>query len=118
MIDHLSQFTGSLTGQAHRSHAQLRSYLDRGQHIFRASTGGDGDEHIPRSSQGLNLASKYLLKAIVITQTGEYRRIYRQSNGRPGWSLAPETPDQLGCEMLRIGGTAPVATNKYLAACL
>ena len=66
----------------------------------------------------MNLAGKYLLVPVVIGECGKDRAVRGQCDGRKAWSLGQVAANQFGCDVLGIGGTAPVATEQHLAAAL
>ena len=82
-----------------------RSFED----IGRAAAGGEGDKYIPRTAQGFYLAAENGLVPVIVGQGREEGGVCRQGDGRQGPPFLLETADELGGDVLGVGGAAAVA---------
>ena len=83
--------------------------------IARFAAGADDDEDVTAATVAAHLTAEDLLEAVVITDRGQDRAVAGQRHDRIGRALPPEAANQLGGEMLRLGGTPAISGDQNRA---
>jgi hypothetical protein len=101
-------------GEPDHAHPSPARGLDGEHHVLRRAARRDRDQHVARAAERLDLAREHLLVAVVVRDRGQRRRVggERDPGERP--ALEHEPPDQLGGDVLRVGGAAAVAAQQHL----
>src|SRR5258705_13763929 len=68
--------------QPDNGQAVAASFVNRGQHVSRTSTGADRDQDIAPRAQRLDLAREYAVEANIVRIRREKRGVRRQRNRR------------------------------------
>ncbi len=76
------------------------------------------DEHVALVSQRAKLAREHLLEAVVVADRGQRRGVGGERDGGERRAVVDEAADQLGGDVLGVGGAAAVAGEQDLAAIL
>ena len=92
--------------------------LERLDDVGRGAARGQGEGDVSRSAQGLDLTAEDAIETPVVADGGQGGRIGGQGDrpGAAGRSAAAEAVDELGGEMLGLGGAPAVAEGEDLAA--
>src|SRR4030042_3088923 len=116
MIRYAQGLTAILAGEGYGCHPYL---LGRAQPLdniggFPARSYAPGD--IPLASEGLNLSGEDAGKICVVADAGQNGGSRGQGDGRQRRPIEEEVIDELGGDMLGIGGTAAVAEDENFIA--
>ncbi len=84
-------------------------------HVRRFARGGQADEQVARTAEGLDLPGKDALVAVVVARRRQGRGVGGQRNRRQPPAVGLETHRAFGCDMLRVGGAAAIAAQEKLA---
>lgn len=111
-----SQWLTGNAGQADAFAADRAGALDRFDYVCRLATGADGNQKVSGNAQGPHLSRKNFLKTVIVTERRKRRRVSRERDGGKGAPGLLVTSDQLGRNVLRIGGTAAIAAKQDLSS--
>ncbi len=78
--------------------------------------GRDAEEDVAGMAEGFDLAGTDLVVAAVVGAGGEDGRVGRQGDGAEGGAVGGEADDELGYEVLGVGGGASVAGYEEFVA--
>jgi len=84
--------------------------------IFGVAGGRDGEEDVAGLAEGFELTGEEVVEAVVVACGGEDRRVGGEGDGAEGRAVDGEADDELGDEVLRVGGGATVAGDEELVA--
>jgi len=84
-------------------------------HVCRVTAGAEGHQYIAPLRQRLDLAREHTLVAVVVAERGEERGVGGERDRRQRLALLAEAADELGGEVLRVGGAATVAAGEDLS---
>ena len=103
-------------GEADGDEAEFARRLQRRENVGRASRGRHADEHVALAAEPAHLALEHLLEAVVVADGGERGGVGGKRKGRERRAVEAEAADQLGGDVLRVGGAAAIAGEHDLAA--
>ncbi len=98
-------------GEGVQSHACGR-FFEGVDEVGRVPGGGDGEEDVAGSAEGFELARKDELVAEVVAGGGEDGAVGGEGDGAERAAVDGEAHDELGDEVLGVGGGAAVARDK------
>ena len=78
--------------------------------------GGDAEKDVAGLAEGFELTGEEVVEAVVVACGGEDRRVGGEGDGAEGRAVDGEADDELGDEVLRVGGGATVAGDEELVA--
>src|SRR5690606_38142681 len=93
----------------------LAGDLDGSDDVRRVSARRDRDEDVAFASERAHLAREHLLEGVVVGDRGEDRRIGGERDRGELGPLALVAADELGGQMLAVGGRSAVAADEDLA---
>src|SRR5207245_288750 len=102
------------TGQPDGAHAALAAGLDGAQDVRRPAAGGDGERHVAGDAERVHLPREDVLVPVVVGDGGERRRVGGERQRRERAPFAREASDELGGDVLRVGGAAAVPEEQDL----
>ena len=86
------------------------------EHVARIAAGRDGEQHVAAAPERAHLLGEHLLVGVVVGDRGEGRAVGGERHRGERRALDLEAVEELGGEMLRVGGRAAVAAGEHLAA--
>jgi len=116
VVDLSGEGAAAAAGHADRDQAHLTRLGEGGHDARRAAGRADAHGHVAPSSQGLHLPPEDGVVAEVVGDGRQDRGVGGEGDGAPGRTILEVTPDELGREVLGVGGGAPVAEGEDLAA--
>ncbi len=84
--------------------------------VLAVAGGGDGEEDVAWEAEGFDLALEDVVVGVVVADGGEDAGVGRQRYRAECWPIHGEAGDELGDEVLGVGGGATVAADHELAA--
>ena len=78
--------------------------------------GGDGEQDVAFEAEGFDLALEDVVVGVVVADGGEDAGVGGEGDGAEGRAVDGEAGDELGDEVLGVGGGASVAADHELAA--
>jgi hypothetical protein len=78
------------------------------------AAGADAERDVAGRSERFDLALEDPVVAVVVADRGQNRRVGGERDGRPAASLAHVAADELGGQVLSVGGAATVAEQSSL----
>lgn len=85
-------------------------------YVWRSPAGADCNQDIARNCQSLHLPREDFLIAVIVAERSQRRSVGGKRDGREGLPLSFISPDQLGRNVLRIGGAAAISAKQDLIA--
>ena len=117
VVGQRQQFAAVAAEDRQATHAAQAGRLECHGQIRRLPARADADEHVAVAPERLDLAREHVLDVVVIGHRRQEDAVGRERDGREGGALRIlEPPDELGREVLGIGGALPVAAEQELAA--
>jgi hypothetical protein len=90
--------------------------IERLDAVLLVAGGRDGEQDVPGLSEGFDLALEDVVEGVVVADGGEDAGVGGEGDGSQGGAVDGEAGDELGDEMLGVGGGASVAADEELAA--
>ncbi len=84
--------------------------------VFGVAGGGDAEEDVAGLAEGFDLAGEETIEAVVVAGGGEDGGVGGEGDGAEGGAVDGEADDELGDEVLGVGGGASVAGDEELVA--
>ncbi len=84
--------------------------------VFGVAGGGDGEEDVAGLAEGFDLALEDVVEGVVVADGGEDTGVGGEGNGAEGGTVDGEAGDELGDEVLGVGGGATVAADEEFVA--
>jgi hypothetical protein len=103
---HLAAF---VAGEADGGDAHFFGLMESLEDVGGVAGGGDTEEDVAGLAEGLDLAGEDTLVAEVVADGGEDGRVGGEGDGAKGRAVDGEADDELGCEVLGVGGAATVS---------
>jgi len=115
-VSRLGDQSSPLSRKRNRDGTNLARRLESEEDVSAVAGGGDGHDNIPLSREGLHLALKDVLVAVIVAGGGEDRRIGGERDGGDAGPVVAKTHDKLSIQVLRVRRAAAVAAPEDLAA--
>src|SRR5699024_8903156 len=106
-------FATPLSADGNDGHVAVVSSLYGAGHVGWIATGRNGDQDITRLAQGLDLAFEYGRITVIVANRGKDGSIGVKRKPGQWQTLAFETANKLGNEVLGISGGPSIATGQY-----
>jgi hypothetical protein len=116
VICEIARFAAAVAGEGDGSYAGLFSLLESLEDVGRVAGSGDAEEDVAGLAEGFELAGEDLVEAEVVAAGGEDGGVGGEGNGAKGGAGVGEADDELGYEMLGVGGGASVAGDEEFVA--
>ena len=97
-------------------HAEAAGALEGLDAVLRVARGGDGEQDVAGLAEGFDLALEDVVEVVVVADRGEDAGVRREGNGAESWAVDGESRDELGDQVLGVGGGAAVAADQQLVA--
>src|SRR5216683_1052874 len=105
---------GGVEVEALDEHAE--DVLEGDEDVGGVAGGGDAEEEVAWCPKGFDLAGEDLVEAKVVGAGGEDGGVGGEGDGAEGRAVVGEADDELGDEVLGVGGGASVAGDEELVA--
>ena len=116
VITELAHFSAAGAGEADGGEAGFAGLFEGVENVGGVAGGGDAEEEVAGFGDGFDLAGKYCVVAEVVGAGGEDRGVGGEGDGAKGGTVVGEADDELGDEVLGVGGGATVAGYEEFAA--
>ena len=114
VIDALGQLAAAAAGEPDGDDAERAARVDGAQHVGGVAAGGDREGDVAAAAERLDLLGEHLVVAEVVGDAGQRRGVGRQRDRRQRRALELEAVDELGRQVLGVGGAAAVAEEEQL----
>ncbi len=96
--------------------AEGAGLLEGADAVPAVAAGGDGEEDVAGLAEGFDLALEDVVEGVVVADGGEDAAVGGEGDGAEGGAVDGEACDELGDEVLGVGGGATVAADEELVA--
>src|SRR5690606_32175851 len=104
VVQHLADLAAILAGQRNHLHVPVVGGFNGLDDVFRVAAGGNGHQQVAGLAQRIDLLGKNAVIAEVIADGGQDRGVGVERQGGQRQAVALKAADQLGDEVLGVGG--------------
>ena len=116
VVAEIAHLAAAVAGKADGSEAGFAGLFEGLKDVWRVAGGGDAEEDVAGLAEGFDLAGKDLIETEVVAAGGEDGGVGGESDGAEGGASVGEADDELGDEVLGVGGGASVSGNEEFVA--
>lgn len=116
MVAEVAHSAAVVAGEADGGDAHFFGLIEGAEDVGGVAGGGDAEEDVAGLSEGFDLALEEVVEAVVVAGGGEDGRVGGKGDGAEGGTVDGEADDELGYEMLGVGGGASVSGDEELVA--
>ena len=116
VLAEVAHLAAAVAAEADSGEAGSAGLFEGVEDVGRVAGGGDAEEEVAGFAEGFDLAGEDLIEAEVVGAGGEDGGVGGEGDGPEGRAGVGEADDELGDEVLGVGGGASVAGDEELAA--
>jgi hypothetical protein len=116
VVAEVAHSAAACSGEAYGGDLHFAGLFEGAEDVGRVAGGGDAQEEIAGLAECFDLAGKDLVEAEVVAACGEDGGVSGEGDGAKGGAGVGEADDELGDEVLGVGGGASVTGYEELVA--
>jgi hypothetical protein len=116
VVAEIAHLAAARAGEADGGDAGFAGLFEGVEDVGGVAGGGDSEKDVAGLAEGFDLAGKDLIETEVVAAGGEDGGVGGEGDGAEGGAGVGETDDELGDEVLGVGGGASVAGDEELVA--
>jgi hypothetical protein len=118
VVAEVGHFASAVAGKADGGDVHLFGLMKGIEDVGGVAGGGDAEEDVAGLAEGFDLAREDVVEAEVVAGGGKDGGVGGEGDGAKGGAVGGEADDELGYEVLGVGGRASIAGDEELAAVL
>ena len=115
VVAEIAHLAAAVAGEADGGDVHLAGLFEGSEDVGGVAGGGDAEEEIAGFGDGFDLSGKHCIVTEVVGAGGEDGGVGGEGDGAKGGAIMGEADDELGDEVLGVGGGATVAGDEELA---
>ena len=116
VVAEVAHFAAAGAGEADGGNAGFPGLMEGVEDVGGVAGGGDAEKEVAWCAEGFDLAGEDLVESKVVGAGGEDGGVGGEGDGAEGRAVVGEADDELGDEVLGVGGRASVAGDEELVA--